>query len=265
MRENPVKRALARGEIALGTLVFEFGTTGIARLAAAAGAEFVIFDQEHTGWGLDRIRMLLATARAAETVPVVRVPAAQYHLISGALDVGAMGVMVPMVESAEQARTIVASATYPPLGRRGVGLLYRDDWVEGDLPATLEQTNAEVLLIAQIETAAGIDQVDAIAAVEGIDLLWLGHFDLSTSLGIPGEFTSDVYSAAVDALMEAAARNRKPVGLMAGSLEDGLAAVERGFRAIGWNGDLWLYQQALRDGLERLAAARRARSSADRG
>jgi 2-keto-3-deoxy-L-rhamnonate aldolase RhmA len=259
VRENPVKRALARGETVLGTLVFEFATTGIARLAAAAGAEFVILDQEHTGWGLDRVKTVLAAARAADTVPVVRVPAAEYHLVAGALDVGAMGIMVPMVESAEQARRIVSAAKYPPLGRRGVGLLYRHDWVEGDLPATLQRANAEGLLIAQIETAAGVEQVDEIAAVDGIDLLWLGHFDLSASLGVPGDFASGVYSEAVDALLAAAERHGKPVGLMAGTVEDGLAAIERGFRAIGWNGDLWLYQSALRDGLERLAAARRAR------
>ncbi len=264
MRENPVKRALAEGGIALGTLVFEFDTTGIARLAAGAGAEFVIFDQEHTGWGLDRIRMLLATARAADAVPIVRVPATQYHLIAGALDLGAMGIMVPMVESAEQARAVSAAARYPPLGRRGVGMLYREDWVGGDLAATMATANREVLVIAQIETAAGIEHAEEIADVEGIDVLWLGHFDLSASLGVPGAFASEPYVAAVGALLAAARDRDTPVGLMAGSLEDGLAAIERGFRMIGWNGDLWLYQQALRDGLTQLAAARDARGRGPR-
>lgn len=256
MKTNPVKRTLREGGVALGTLVFEFDTTGIARLAAAAGAEFVIFDQEHTGWSLDRIRLLLATARACDTVPVVRVPATQYHLIAGALDVGAMGIMVPMVESAAQAETIVSSAKYPPLGRRGVGLVYRDDWVDGDLAATVASANEETLLIAQIETAAGIADVDAIAAVAGIDVLWLGHFDLSASLGVPGEFTSPAYLEAVEALLAAGERHGKPIGVMAGSVDDGVAALERGYRAIGYNGDLWLYQEALRAGLARLAEAR---------
>src|SRR5437763_15971958 len=119
MRENRVKRALQNGERSLGTMVFEFPTTGIGRIAAEAGAEFVIYDMEHTGWSIETIRGLMATTRAADIVPMVRVPATQYHPPARPLDVGAMGLMVPMVESAEQAELIVASAKYPPLGRRG--------------------------------------------------------------------------------------------------------------------------------------------------
>jgi 2-keto-3-deoxy-L-rhamnonate aldolase RhmA len=255
MRQNPVKQTLAEGGVALGTMVFEFATTGIARLAAGAGAEFVIVDQEHTGASLETVRMFTATARACDLVPLVRVPATEYHLLAGALDVGPMGVMVPMVESGEQARKIVASAKYPPLGRRGVGILYRDDWVDGSVAATMEQVNRELLLIAQIETAAGVEHADEIAAVDGIDVLWIGHYDLTTSLGIPGQFEHRDYLAAVDRLLEISQRTGKPLGIMAGTVEDGLWALERGFRAVAYSGDLWLYQEALRGGLARLAAA----------
>src|SRR5918997_5634152 len=127
MRENRVKRALQAGERSLGTMVFEFSTTGIGRLAAEAGAEFVIFDMEHTGWSIETIRMLMATTRAAETVPLVRVPAIQYHLLSRPLDVGAMGLMMPMVEREEQARLIVRSAKYPPEGARGAAFTLAHD------------------------------------------------------------------------------------------------------------------------------------------
>ena len=255
MRENPVKRKLAEGGVALGTMVFEVATTGIARLAAAAGAEFVLLDQEHTGASLETVRMFTATARACDVVPLVRVPATEYHLLAGALDVGPMGLMVPMVESEEQARKIVASAKYPPLGRRGVGILYRDDWVEGSVAATMEQVNRELLLIAQVETVAGVEHADEIAAVDGIDVLWIGHYDLTTSLGIPGQFEHESYLAAVDRLLDVSRRTRKPLGIMAGTIEEGLRALERGFRAIAYGGDLWLYQEALRSGLARLAGA----------
>jgi 2-keto-3-deoxy-L-rhamnonate aldolase RhmA len=256
MRANRVKRKLAEGGVVLGTMVFEFATTGIARLAAAAGAEFVLFDQEHTGSSLETVRMFTATARACDVVPLVRVPATEYHLLAGALDVGPMGLMVPMVESAEQARKIVASAKYPPVGRRGVGILYRDDWIEGSVAATMEQVNRELLLIAQIETAAGVEQAEQIAAVEGIDVLWIGHYDLTTSLGIPGQFEHESYLGAVDSLLDVSQRTGKPLGIMAGSVDDGLWALERGFRAIAYGGDLWLYQEALRGGLAKLGAAR---------
>jgi 2-keto-3-deoxy-L-rhamnonate aldolase RhmA len=257
MRENPVKRKLVEGGISFGTMVFEFATTGIARLAAGAGAEFVVFDQEHTGASLETVRMFAATARASELVPLVRVPATEYHLLAGALDVGPMGVMVPMVESGEQARKIVDSVRYPPLGRRGVGILYRDDWVEGSVAVTMEQVNRELLVIAQIETAGGIAHVDEIAAVDGVDVLWIGHFDLTASLGIAGQFEHADYLAAVERVLDVSRRTGKAAGIMAGTLADGLWALERGFRAIAYGGDLWLYQEALRQGLAALAAAAR--------
>src|SRR5262245_52179241 len=104
MRTNQVKNNLLGGGIALGTMIFEFDTTGIARLAAAAGAEFAVFDMEHTGWSLETIRMLIATSRSTTMVPLVRIPATEYHFVARILDVGAMGIMVPMVESGEQAQ-----------------------------------------------------------------------------------------------------------------------------------------------------------------
>src|SRR4051794_33850231 len=99
MKPNQVKRTLIGGGTSIGTFLFEFNTTGIARLVAEAGAEFLLFDMEHTGWDLETIRMLLATSRPTGLVPMVRVPATEYHFIARALDLGAMGLMVPMVES----------------------------------------------------------------------------------------------------------------------------------------------------------------------
>src|SRR5262249_38137742 len=161
------------------TMMFEFNSTGIARIAAEAGAEFAVFDMEHTGWSIETIRMLMATSRAAALVPMVRVPALQYHFIARVLDVGAMGIVVPLVADAAQARTIVDCAKYPPEGRRGVAFgVAHDDYQGGDLLAKIRQTNDEVMLLAQIETTEGLNHVDAIAAVDGIDALWIGQFDL---------------------------------------------------------------------------------------
>ena len=153
---------------------------------------------EHTGWSIETVRGLIATTRAADAIPMVRVPATEYHLISRPLDVGAMGIMVPMVESAEQAQKIVTSAKYPPRGRRGAAFgVAHDDYTGGDIIAKMQSANDEILLIAQIETEHGLENVDAIAAVEGIDVLWIGHFDLTNFMGIPGQFTSDAYLDAV--------------------------------------------------------------------
>ncbi|HET7056125.1 MAG TPA: aldolase/citrate lyase family protein [Thermomicrobiales bacterium] len=255
MRENRVKRALQNGERSLGTMVFEFPTTGIGRIIAEAGAEFVIYDMEHTGWSIETIRGLMASTRAADLVPMVRVPATEYHLIARPLDVGAMGLMIPMVETEAQARKIVDSAKYPPVGHRGAAFgVAHDDYTGGDILAKMASANEELLLIAQIETGTGVENADAIAGVEGIDCLWIGHFDLTNSLGIPGQFTHPTYLEAVDRVLAACDRHGKTPGIMAGSVADGEVELQQGFRALAYSGDLWLYQQALRSGLDALRA-----------
>lgn len=257
MRENPVKAALARGGTSLGTMVFEFNTTGIGRIIAAAGAEFVIYDTEHTGWGIDTVRMLMATSRAADLVPLVRVPATQYHLLANPLDAGAMGLMIPMVESAEQAQLIVRSVKYPPEGRRGAafGVAHDDYGLEpGTAIEKMARANREVLTIAQIETAPGVEHVEAIAAVPGIDVLWIGHNDLTNSMGIPGQFDHPDYLAAVERVLAAGRASGKPVGILSGSVADARAALAQGFRIVAYTGDLWLYGQALSEGLKAVRA-----------
>src|SRR5436190_24040885 len=156
MRPNHVKARVTAGGTSIGTFMLEFATTGIGRIAAQAGAEFAIYDMEHTGWSVETIRMLIATTGSADIIPLVRVPATEYHFIARVLDMGAMGIMVPMVESAAQATAMVAGAKYPPLGRRGAAFgVTHDDYTRGDIVEKIRTANSETLLIAQIETVAG--------------------------------------------------------------------------------------------------------------
>ena len=250
MRPNSVKRAIAAGKTSFGTMGFEFNTTGIARIAAEAGAEFLLFDMEHTGWSVETIRGLLATS-PERIVPLVRVPATEYHFIARVLDMGALGVMVPMVESAEQARLIAASAKYPPVGRRGAAFgIAHDGYTGGDIIEKMRTANAETLLIAQIETARGLEQVEEIAAVDGIDVLWVGQFDLSNFLGMPAQFTRPDFTAALDRVVAACKAHGKTAGIMTLSVDETRQRLVQGFRCIAYSGDLWIYQQALRDGLK---------------
>lgn len=262
MRVNRVKQALREGGVSLGTMIFEFNTTGIAQIAAQAGADFVIFDLEHTGWSVETVRMLLATARAADLAPFVRVPATQYHLLSRPLDAGALGLMVPMVESEEQARLVVRSAKYFPEGQRGAAFgLAHDDYEAGDNLTKMRHANAETLLIAQIETARGVENIEQIAAVEAIDVLWIGHNDLTNSLGIPGQFTHPTFRHAVERVLAACARYGKTPGMMATTVEGARQLLADGFRCLAYSGDLWLYQQALRQGLNDIRAGLAAAST----
>ena len=263
MRANTVKRTLRAGGVALGTMVFEFSSSGIGRIVATGGAEFVVYDMEHTGWSFDTIRSLLATTRAADLVPIVRVPATQYHFLARSLDVGAMGLMVPMVESAEQAQLIVQSSRYPPVGRRGAAFgVAHDDYEGGDVAAKMRSANEEILLIAQVETAAGVENVEAIAAVDGIDVIWVGQFDLVNSLGIPGQFTHPRLTSAVERVLAACRRYNKVAAVLVMSVEEGRAMLAQGFRCLAYGGDIWLYQAALRQGITALREARSGYSAA---
>ena len=234
-----VKRALAGGRLVLGTFVFEFATNGIGRLAAGAGAEFVIYDSEHTGWDWQTLGGLVATTRTTRAEPWIRVPGIDRQSVARALDTGARGVMVPMVETAEQARAIASWARYPPDGIRGAAFgVAHDDYVRGDTVAYMRTSNQDNLILTQIETAAGLKAAHDIAAVDGVDVLWVGHFDLTNSLGIPGQFDHPDYLAALDRVVAAAAAHGKQAGFMAGSAGEAAMLVDRGFRLLAYGGDL---------------------------
>jgi len=257
VKSNRVKRLLAGGGIALGTMVFEFGTPGIGRIIASSGADFVLFDMEHTGWSTETLKSLFAACGGTNLVPMARVPAAQYHFIARALDVGAMGIMVPMVESEEQARLVAQSAKYPPVGRRGAAFgVAHDDYAGGDVAEKIRTANAEGLLIAQIETVAGLEEVERIAAVDAIDVLWIGHFDLTNSLGIPADFEHPAYLAAVQRVLNACRQHHKAAGFMVASPEEAREKLDQGFRCLAYWGDLWIYQQALSAAMQRIRSER---------
>jgi len=162
-----------------------------------------------------------------------------------------MGIMVPMVESVEQARLIVQSAKYSPEGSRGAAFtVAHDDYEGGTVPEKMQSANREGLIIAQIETATGIEACEAIAAVDGIDCLWVGHFDLSISMGIGGQFDHADFIAAVTRVAQACETRGKAAGVMVGDIETAAFWRGIGYRAIAFNGDLWIYLKALREGVE---------------
>lgn len=209
------QRALA-GETIPGSMVFEFFTPGIAQVLRLAGCEYVIYDMEHAGLSIETLKTQVACCRGTGIVPMVRVPRGEYHFLARALDVGAQGVMVPMVNSAAEARAIAEATHYPPRGRRGAAFGFaHDDYEPGDPAAKMKAADLRNLIIAQIETERGLEAVEEIAAVDGIDCLWLGHFDLTNFMGIPGQFDNPAYIAAVKRIVAAGRRHKKALGFMA--------------------------------------------------
>lgn len=212
-------------------MIFEFFVPGIPQILRNAGAEYAIYDMEHGGLGFETLKMLAAASRGVGVVPMVRVPRGEYHFIARALDVGAQGVMVPMVESVEQARDIARSARYPMKGRRGAAFGFaHDNYEPGDPTSKMNEADQRNLVIAQIETENGLEAVEDIAGVDGIDCLWLGHFDLSNFLGIPGEFDNPTFINAVKRIVAAGRSHGKALGFMAAD-----AVVARKYNELGFN------------------------------
>ena len=262
IRDNPVKAALAAGKCAYGAMVFEFFSPGLPQICKNAGAEFVLFDMEHTGLGFETLKTQVALCRGLDIVPMVRVPRGEYHFIARALDVGAMGVMVPMVGSAEEAAHIVSCSRYPPQGRRGAAFGFaHDDYGGGDVRAKIEALNARTMVIPQIETAEGLVNVEAIAAVPGVDALWLGHFDLTNFLGIPGGFQEPRFKSAVDRIVAACQASRKAAAFIATDETWAREYAQKGFRLFAYGLDQLMLQTALQQGLELLRDATRERPS----
>jgi 2-dehydro-3-deoxyglucarate aldolase/4-hydroxy-2-oxoheptanedioate aldolase len=248
MRENPVKQKLAAGGNAFGSMIFEFFTPGMPRLLANAGAEFALYCMEHTGAAYETLKPQFALCRALGVVPLVRVPGTEYDLIARALDCGALGVMVPLVDTAEQAQFIVSCTRYPPAGgRRGAAFGFaHDDYQGGDVVAKMQMIHERTLVIAMIETKQGLDNVEAIAAVPGVDVLWLGHFDLSNFLGIPGDFANPAFQDAIRKIAGAAKRHGKAAGYMAASAALGREYLGHGFRMLATGTDQGMLQEATR-------------------
>ena len=235
----------------VGSMVFEFFVPGISRMARAAGADFLIFDTEHSGTGIESIKAQCAACEGVGIAPVVRVPEHGYHFVAGALDAGAHGVMVPMVGTSEQAREIVSFSHYPPAGRRGAAFsIAHDGYAPGTPQQKIAEADARTLVIAMIETPEGMANVDAIAAVPGVDVVWLGHFDLTNFMGIPGQFHHPDYLAAVTRIARAAREHGKVAGVMAADEAWAREYHEQGFRLLAYGLDAHLYQRALKTGIE---------------
>ena len=163
--------------------------------------------------------------------------------------------MVPMVGDAETARRVVEWAKYPTGGTRGVAFgMAHDDYRPLPAVEAMERSNSRTLVILQIETKEGLENVEEIAGVDGVDVVWVGQSDLTASLGFPGAFDDARFTEALQRVAAAAEGAGKAAGYMCTSPEEGVRMRELGYRAIAYWGDGWIYATALREGLEHIRA-----------
>ncbi len=210
----PAEKLLA-GDRVIGTMISLIPHPAVALLAREAGLDYLMLDMEHGPHSFETLSAVSCAARCAGVGCFVRVPELSRDNVSRALDCGADGVMVPMVESVEQARAFASWAKYPPLGKRGLGSIGGHtgfQWLD-DASGHMAGANRKILTIAQIETVPGVESAGEIAAVEGIDALLIGPLDLSVSLGVPGDLLSPTVRGAIGRVCDAAGAHGKVFGI----------------------------------------------------
>jgi len=189
MRENLLKQKLNAGQVVLGVGVRYFRSWEIAAMMASAGFDFLFIDTEHSAYGLETVSDLCRGATASGMTPVVRVPEIQYSLLSRPLDVGAMGLVIPHVDTRQEVEDIVAYTKYAPLGKRGmVSQTPHTDFLGVQVTEYIQWANAQLMNIIMIESAEAVANLDTMLQVRGIDVALVGSSDLSQELGVPGQY-----------------------------------------------------------------------------
>jgi 2-keto-3-deoxy-L-rhamnonate aldolase RhmA len=230
MLVNRVKQLLADGRPAIGQWL-SLPSPAVAEVLTLAGMDWLVIDTEHGPAEWETVEDIIRAVEGTGVTPLVRVVANDPALIKKALDRGALGVVVPLVHTAAQAQAAVAASRYPPEGIRGVAGT-RASRYGRDLPQYLAEWNRQVLVACQVETPEAVRHADAIAAVPGVDVLFVGPSDLSATLGYFRQFDHPEFIAALDRIVQAAAAHGKAAGIMASGADDALVRVDQGFRFI---------------------------------
>jgi 2-keto-3-deoxy-L-rhamnonate aldolase RhmA len=252
--DQPSLKTMAQSrQIKVGHFIVEFATPGIGHILKSAGCDFVLFDMEHSGFSIETVKSAVRYMQAASLPTIVRVPSRDYHHIARVCDMGAEGIMLPMVGTSAEAKRIVDSIKYYPEGLRGVALqVAHDDYRPGAVRDKFATSNMRTTVFTQIETAEGVENAAEIARTPGVDCLWVGHFDLSVSLGIPGEFDSPKFKQAIKRVTAAARANGKALGRLVPTVEQGLEIYSQGFDFICYSGDVWVLHNALAEAVGQL-------------
>ncbi len=236
MKENIVMRKLKEGKSTLGSWIC-LNSPLIANVMAEAGFEWLTIDTEHGVMDYREMVEMIRAILSTQTVPIVRVAWNDPSLIKRALDAGAMGIIVPMVMSAEEAIKSVEAVRFPPKGKRSVvgvaaEILHGSDYIE--------LANEQILLAVQIEHIDAVACADEICAVEGVDVIFIGPYDLAASMGLLGtDFKQNFnWKSAVQKVLDSARKAKKAAGIHAQTVEEAISYIRQGFQFVALGSDI---------------------------
>ena len=258
MEKNLLKEKMLRQEKCLGTF-FELGGMSAVEALAHTGLDFIIIDMEHGPFSPESAQDYVRAALLHQLTPLARVSEISRPAVMRPLDVGVQGLIIPCVETVEQVKQIVNYAKFSPTGKRGFCPSRRDAWGFAypgteDIVTNMRVNNEEVLVIPQCETASCLNAIESIAALPGVDGIFIGPFDLSISMGIPGQFDSREFTGAVARILRACRENGKFAFVFTGDEAAIPAYFCQGFDAVTYGLDAAVLINGFRQLVEKAKA-----------
>lgn len=246
MKINKLKKALEEGKTVFGPFCKMLDPT-VIELAALAGFDFVIIDMEHGPYSIETVQQMIRAAEAKGIEAVVRVTENSETSLLRVLDVGAICIQVPQISTAEDAARVVRSAMFHPMGERGMCRYVRAaDYTNIDKAEHFGNTNESILTIIHIEGVAGLENLPAILTTDGIDIIFLGPYDLSQSCGVPGQVHHEKVIKRMEEAVVLAKKSGKVVGTFVESVEDAKKWSEIGVQYIAYAVDTGLILNAFK-------------------
>ncbi|MDX9755108.1 MAG: aldolase/citrate lyase family protein [bacterium] len=257
MQNNPMNTQLQQGQSVFGTMIRLVPDPGLVSLLANLGYDFILIDMEHSVFSLETVATLVRVARQQGLTAIVRPPVGEKPYMARLLDAGAQGLMIPMMETRDQAERIRDACFYRPLGLRGCAtLLGQTDFINTPAPAQAEEANQSTLILAQIESKKGVENAEAILSVEGIEAAIIGPHDLSDSLGIVGQMNHPALIHAIQQVIHACRVMGKPCGIHAGDLEQVQYWSHQGMRILACSTDTHALYHYYKDLVDRFGGHR---------
>lgn len=251
-KSNAFSEKIRNREEITGTMLSEVSVPNVVRILKAAGFEFIIVDCEHGYFDYSQIAALISVGTGFDIPVVVRIPAIAREFITKILDMGAAGLLAPMVNGEEEAKDLVSFAKYTPMGKRGISTQRaHTGYNPPSLKEYMKLANDNTILMVQIETGQGLQNLEKIAAVEGIDAIMAGPNDLAADMGIPGETESEEIIEAVGKISLQAEKNGKSSGIITSNLRLIRACRSRGANVFSCNSEVGMLMEGARETIKK--------------
>ncbi|MDI7259374.1 MAG: HpcH/HpaI aldolase/citrate lyase family protein [Thermodesulfobacteriota bacterium] len=248
--KNPLKETLRTGKAAIGTFV-QIGHPDVTEMLSHAGFDWLLLDGEHGPFGIETMQVMLQAMSATKTVPIIRVPWNDPVYIKRALDIGAYGLLIPLVSSKREAENVIHALRYPPVGIRGVGPRRASRYYL-DFKEYVATVDSELLTMVQIETKEAVENISEILSVDGIDAYFVGPMDLSAALGHIGDTNHPEVAETIAKIVAAGKKAKKIGGIYAFSIDDIKNRIEQGFQLISFGSDSRLMMGSAQEALKKI-------------